>query len=505
MAVSSYLEIFLTLFGWLMYDQIWDIIMQTGLGYLPFIGLFFKNIAGPVKSQEAKDASSTSLRRIEIDFFAMLTVIVIAVQPTLTIQYTGINYTKACSNQGAVTAGNTNTTYDTTFTQANLGGQNPSIPIWWYAVLAVSGGLTDAIVLAIPCTTDIRTTTVSLDNSRIKNPQLRKQVQQFFKDCYRDARAKFFSGNSTLPNGTPPDDIDWIGSQYFLNGVYKNQRASTEVPGFTYNANRDLEYDPRVYTPTFGKPTCYQWWTGQGHQSGIGLRDELKNQIDNNLLTSFEQLVGQATGKSQQEIDNIAIRSLVKREESTFNGMKDLSRFNDPGLANTLNSVAATVGAIEEATSFYPTLYLIKVAAPIIQAVVLMLIYTLMPFYFWLSSYDIGKVIFMSIIVFSVKFWTVLWALAHWLDNNLILALDPGWFELFKTGQNNIVIRFVIGFITGGLFVVAPLFWSGLLTWAGFKIGSQLPTSVDKAADPAGNAGSKGGNLAKDKVSGGKL
>ncbi len=114
MSVSTYLELYLTLFGWHMYSVFWDIILDTGIAYMPFVGMFLHNIAEPIKSQEAKDASSTSLRRIEIDIFVMFTVIVLAVQPFMTLKYDGMSYTKACSSVGAVQAGKTGTTYDTT-------------------------------------------------------------------------------------------------------------------------------------------------------------------------------------------------------------------------------------------------------------------------------------------------------------------------------------------------------------------------------------------------------
>ena len=44
MSVSSYLELYLAIFGWYMFDQIWVILKETGLAYLPFIGMFLKNI-----------------------------------------------------------------------------------------------------------------------------------------------------------------------------------------------------------------------------------------------------------------------------------------------------------------------------------------------------------------------------------------------------------------------------------------------------------------------------
>ena len=154
MSVSTYLELYLTLFGWHMYSVFWDIILDTGVAYMPFVGMFLRNIVEPIKSQDAKDASITSLKRIELDIFMMFTVIVLAVQPFMTINYGGLNYTKSCSKVGAVAAGKTGTTYDTSFTKATLGGGTVQTPIWWYAVLSITGGFNDAAILGACPKTD---------------------------------------------------------------------------------------------------------------------------------------------------------------------------------------------------------------------------------------------------------------------------------------------------------------------------------------------------------------
>jgi len=130
-------------------------------------------------------------------------------------------------------------------------------------------------------------------------------------------------------------------------------------------------------------------------------------------LTDFKTKVAKITGKIQAEAEAIAIKTLVSREKTNFDGLRNLSAYNDTSFANTLNSVAASIGVLKESATFYPAMYAMKTAAPIIQAAVLMMIYMLMPFYFVFSSYNIGKMIFMSIIIFSVKFWTVLWAVSH--------------------------------------------------------------------------------------------
>jgi type IV secretory system conjugative DNA transfer VirD4/TraG family protein len=501
MSVSTYLELYLTLFGWYMYGVFWDIITESGLAYLPFIGMFLRNIVEPVKSQEAKDASGTSLRRIEIDIFIMFTVVVLAVQPYMSLKYTGLSYTKACSTGKAVNAGKTGTTYDSTFTQTSLGGGAVKIPIWWYSVLAVIGGFNDAAILGIPCSTDIRLVSFKMANARITDPHLRRQVQFFHKDCHNSAMTTFLDKQLTYPKALPKNDLHWLGSQYFLGDLYKKKRASIEIPGFRYDKNRDLEYNPKVHIPVDGKPTCEQWWTGKGHVSNIGLRDALAGQIETSTLTDFKTTVAKISGKTKTEVENIAIKTLISREKANFNGLRNLNMYNDASLANMANSAAATLGGFMESISFYPAMYMMKTAAPIIQATVLMLIYMLMPFYFLFSSYNIGKMIFMSIIVFSVKFWTVLWAVAHWLDNHLMESIKPSWFQLYDAvSQNNYVVTMVINFVIAGLFVVMPLFWSGLLTWAGHKVGNAINDTSKGMRESASSAGERGGNTVIDKA-----
>ena len=38
MSVDSYLELFTSLFGWTFYGILWDVLVTTGIVYLPFPG-----------------------------------------------------------------------------------------------------------------------------------------------------------------------------------------------------------------------------------------------------------------------------------------------------------------------------------------------------------------------------------------------------------------------------------------------------------------------------------
>jgi hypothetical protein len=494
MNVSSYLELYLSLFGWILFDQIWDIMTASGLAYLPFVGMLLKNIVQPMYKQDFKEASSASLRTIELDIFSMLTVVVLATQPLITMDFTSLSYTKACSvSAAAVAPGSTGTTYDKTFTEAAIGGNTAQVPIWWYGVLALSAGFDDAVINSIPCSADIRLNTYKMQNARVKDPALRRQVQLFTNDCYSYAMSRYLESPTVNASPYPADDLYWLGSSQFTNDFYNNQRASESIPGFNYSATRDLEYDTAIETPTYGKPTCNEWWTGT-HASDpkYGLRQALLKQIDATHFDNFNSIFASLTGKTKTDAEDIAIKTLINREKSYFNGLHNLQNYNDRGL-DVVNSGAGTLGGVLESISFYPKMYMVKVAAPILQASVLMIIYTLLPFVILFSSYNMGVMVFMSVAIFSVKFWTVLWAIAHWLDNHLIVALKPDWVQLLETAQNNLVAEMVINFVTGGLFIALPLFWSGVLGWAGFKVGSELSSFTGQSFSQANDAGASGG------------
>jgi hypothetical protein len=83
MAVDSYLELFTTLFGWRLYNVLWDVLTETGLVYLPFLGILLDNWREPAESGGYDDGtrSGVSLRRMEIELFVALLVVVLAGQP----------------------------------------------------------------------------------------------------------------------------------------------------------------------------------------------------------------------------------------------------------------------------------------------------------------------------------------------------------------------------------------------------------------------------------------
>ena len=64
MSVDSYLELFTSLFGWTFYGILWDVLVSTGIVYLPFLGILIDNWREPAQGGEVGHASGLSLRYI---------------------------------------------------------------------------------------------------------------------------------------------------------------------------------------------------------------------------------------------------------------------------------------------------------------------------------------------------------------------------------------------------------------------------------------------------------
>ena len=62
MSVDSYLELFTTLFGWAFYGVLWDVLVGTGIVYLPFLGILIDNWREPAEGGEFGTVTGLSLR-----------------------------------------------------------------------------------------------------------------------------------------------------------------------------------------------------------------------------------------------------------------------------------------------------------------------------------------------------------------------------------------------------------------------------------------------------------
>ena len=93
MAVDSTLELYTTLFGWLFYNSIWDVLVATGIVFLPFLGILLDTIIRSYAGEDAEEAGNTTLRIVEVEFFVAFFVILIAAVPATSVNAVDLSFT----------------------------------------------------------------------------------------------------------------------------------------------------------------------------------------------------------------------------------------------------------------------------------------------------------------------------------------------------------------------------------------------------------------------------
>jgi hypothetical protein len=515
MSVDSYLELFTTLFGWTFYGVLWDVLVTTGIVYLPFLGILIDNWREPAEGGQFGTVTGLSLRRMEIELFIALLVVVLAGQPAaLTPLNAGtLSYTPPPTLDNPVPATATVAAPQSTFGATGFTGSpaTVNIPVWWYAVLAMTSGFNHSVVEGLPAANDLRTFEQQARLATIEDPRLRQETSDFFSECYVPARSKYQAEQLATPAVAVTlatygdDDPDWMGSHVYRDtaGYYDTLRPTKQIPGWAYNAARDTEYDP-ASPPTWGKPTCKQWW----EDGAIGLRQKLINEADATSAGFSGLVVAVAPALASEKQEDAVARTILTNSPPVWSS-NDLVANNSgsTGLVGTAENLVkgglAAGGVISASAMFSVTMTAVLQALPMVQALLLLGIYALLPMVVVLSRYSLSMMVIGAMAIFTVKFWSVLWYLAMWVDQNLIQSMYPDvnvFLQLFANPGEHDIKRMLLNMITTSLYLGLPVLWSGMMAWAGLHIGRSISAAMAPIARPAEDAGRQGGSLGKSAV-----
>lgn len=481
-AVNSYPELFTTLLGWQQYQNLWSIIVQTGLAFVPFIIMIIKNTAEPFLSQETKSAYVISLRRVEFGLATMILVIMIACQPMMTVEPQVLHFKPVCNSNINATPGNSGTTYDEAF--PNL--QPVKVPLWWYAVIGLSGGFTASANVGLGCVPNLREERVQLHMERIKSAPLRMETEQFIKACWLPAWRKYNENKPNISQYTQQygsTDPEWAGSHAFLNmpGYYDSLYAPQPVQGFPYNQSRDWAQGKNH--GQWGTPSCKDWW----EQPSVGLYDQLKAQISPTL---WQKLVSRAEGKNPADA---AIQALIG--DSLTGGYREDSGAVENMGGGLATGLLAGIGLAWHSLSYYPKMYLLIEALPIVQAYLLMACYLFLAIALPASRYKFSTVLSITFVIFSIIFWSYIWELAKYVDTAMIHALNPmGGFQTISKDYGG--TQALTDMVAVLMYIILPVFWTMFMGWAGIQVGSGATSMVDRAAGISSGAGAAAGGLA---------
>ena len=204
MQTGSYLELALTIYAWQVSNRLAEMIVASGLIYLPLLFIVWRNWSQTARSQEAKSAAPVSLRRMEQDVIVLFFTIIFAFLPAVSVTADEIYYKSPLMPEEI-----TGSTPDIPYATAEDGSpESIKMPILWWVVHQASAGFVQLFVAGVNSfgePTHIRAISLALDYAQFNDPQLQAELQLFDRHCYLPALAKLESGSSLQgrlsPNG----------------------------------------------------------------------------------------------------------------------------------------------------------------------------------------------------------------------------------------------------------------------------------------------------------------
>lgn len=512
MSVDSYLELFTTLFGWSLYGVLWDALVATGIVYLPFLGILIDHWRESAERAEPGVAAPSSLRSLEIDLFLALMVVVLAGQPAALTPLNASTLSYAppptLNNLSPTTAspGASQSTFGATGFMGSPGTVN--LPIWWHAVISISAGLNHAVVAGLPPATSWRAIEQQARLATVTDPRLRQEASQFFSECFVPARSKFqqsrpdASAIAAQLSANGDSDPEWVGSHVYRQqpGYYDTLRPVRPVAGWPFDPSRDTEYDSAA-PPQAGRPTCKQWW----EDGSVGLRQQLIAEGDATSGGLSGLIVAFAPGLASERQKDAVTKVVLNNAPPVWsNNDLVVNNSGTTGLigtaANIVKGSLATGGVVTASALLSVSMSVMLQALPMIQALILLGVYALLPLVVVLSRYSLGILTNGAIAIFTIKFWSVLWYLAMWVDQNLMQSMYPDsnvFLQIFTNPGEHDGKRLLLNMLTTMLYLGLPVLWTGMMGWASVHVGRALDIGSAILKSPAQDAGNHAGTIAK--------
>lgn len=529
MGVASYLEFVTTLFAWIVYKNIWAVLVDTGIVFIPIITMVIANI---LSSHQAGDdegsAAIQSLKKIEADFFTMLGVIVFAAIPVIDVQLGDMQYVKPSldcrASPTTIPGTDTATSYDRPL--ATISGETGVIPIWWAALHALSKSVTAASVASIPCAPELASVEYRLAEDTMDDLGLRGELAEFTDDCYRRSKSRLMRMDTAALTPAQRESVNWLGSDYFVTtpGFYSRYYAQDPRALFPHDPVRDAGFDSDAIAG--GHPSCREWWSDASKGVRRKVLDSLNPLLLNDMVYRTDNLIDASTDStlSVTERENVLLRkylavtraseslainlpmstgyqtAAIDHQLNTIDNGSGLEKFKNTVVLGTkfLQDVGRTtvvgLGMAVKAPEAIGEGYMIRQGISMFQALVLMIIVVVLPFLLIFSQYQLSTLMTLSIIYFGVHFMSFLWAIAYWMDNSLMaLMTESGRYGVFEPLANPVQSGIIL-WMGRFMYLIFPMIFLTALTWAGIRAGGI-----------GGQLGSFGANVAKPGAAGGAV
>ncbi|MFS6933747.1 conjugal transfer protein TraG N-terminal domain-containing protein [Klebsiella oxytoca] len=490
MTTDSYLEFFLVFLGWLINNALWTIITTTGLFALP-LALKVSGVWLKVRTEgdDEGNKGALALPRIEQVLYVAFVVIMFCAMPFKDVDLTVMKFDQTRSRQCGINVPKPDESgYGGLLTDFN--GQVAKVPMWWYLVHNLSKGVTHASIASLPCGKELRQLRFEVQHTKLVDPVIRQEVQEFASQCYSKAYFKLKSTNSQLTDATI-NSVGWIGSSYFLNtgGYYDYYTSTSPRSQWPYSDSRDSGY-PDVGRG--GYPTCKTWWSA----ATVGLKARLFAAYDTRTVNMMKS-------RDPANWEENLLRWLVSPQNTLMSaGGETYLTGNQRGTSGSIDTgvkqLISGLGAFASQSTQLPAFDALRQALPMVHGILMMAMVICIPLVMLFGAYDPKVVITLTFASFALIFVTFWWELGSWLDERLIEILYTGGRGYYNWFSSVSAEGWIMNLVLGSMFIVLPAFWFGAVGWSGVQIGHAISQSVMNASDSSRAAGAQGGKIAVD-------
>lgn len=507
MPTGSIIELYTLILGWYIYDGFWAIISETGLVLIPFIVVVISTLIDDPENGR-KVTSSELIGKIEFRLYPMIAVVFFACAPLINIypentrfsnmscvaSDDGDNLYRATTDHEAFDSGST---YDqqTERFSVMINNRIPAAPLWWYVWTSLNQAIAHSAKEELPCQPNMRVVMWGMANIGIGDRDLRRETARFYHDCWEPSANKLFREQPVIPPSYREGfdlDVSWAGSRYFLNldGYYNSFRTTESLIEFPYNETRDASVAPPDYNDGGGWPTCNVWWSDDTFGLRTRLVDDLRGgnwTLDcdaNRCLGPFFRYLATRWFGSETEAENVLLRSAISMDAFQHNLSMSRAYTDQWQVMSLLRQLVTTTGLAAKTVGSSVEAEVLRMGAPIVQALVLLVFTCVLPILLTLGLYSVQNLVTLTILQFSIIFWTYLFALAHWLDNFFLEALvsqnDASAALYFITmpfvsgAEQTASELLIIKWITRFMYIFLPIIFSTLMGAVSVSAGSRL-------------------------------
>lgn len=536
LGVDSYIELYTTVFGWYQYNNLWDILTNTGLVFLPFFGLVVNTFIETFPSQQEGSASYTAMKRLEFNLILMFTVIVLAGQPLVPLNMSELRFIELCKHSDGqyhdkgITVAKDTSAYKKLASsgvsnvkdeqsRVALGQHiNTNVPVWWYGVMSISSGITYAAKKAVPCRDDLKMTHSAIKAIYIDDPVFRDELRSFIRSCYVPTLRDFekYRQFFKMPQSGLSKNLEAVSSK-ILDTEYKGLFRSidtvptshtrwigstlfTEMNGHYFYRGRPVPARKQpVKSGGFVIPTCYDWWMGKKDEDkGLdipGLRPRLVGIMDQYVIDK-NKFIAQGVANHRTLTSMLAnpftdIESVVKQvpsyvvedyilslwvpvdiDLSSGPLYKNINDANSYSFSSFLKGMGGLMGSFAVWIEKWPMIDIARAAAPIVLAFILMAFYFLIPIGLVFSGYSLSFLMFASVGIFAIKFMSYFFHVAWWIEQNLLTVIG--------VSSGGLIAKMLIPLTIGTIYFMVPVVFLSMLAWANFHLGQELDGAMEE-------------------------